>query len=132
MKKFNDYLDSVGELKRHPTPVWKWAAYKAGSVSFHDTRSEALAVSNNIEQVETEESIKQRKEVHEHNVKIERYAFDAWWYDFQLDYQLMPAKLFELIYSEAYDKAHAYGYDAIAEEFDKLADFANRILDAAK
>jgi len=132
MKSFNEYLDSVGELKRHPTPIYKWAAYKAGIVSFHDSRSAALAVSKNVEQIETEESKEIRKEVYNYNVSIEQSAYESWIKDLRLEYLDMSDNLFRLIFSESYDRAHAYGYDSVAEEFIKIADFANRVLDAAK
>lgn len=132
MKPFNDYLDSVGQLKRHPQAVYNWAAYKNGAVTFHNTRPAAIAVSNNVEQIETEESKEARKEVTEYNRKIEQAAYNAWWSDFKLEYQDMPKKLFDVLFDEAYDRAHSSGYDSVANKFSDLAYFAERIIDATK
>ena len=132
MKKFEYYRENAGKYKPYLGANYVWAAYKSGKVSLHETKDAARKVSVNIEQIETEESVQARKEVSDHNKRVENEAFHAWWYDFQLEYQEMPKKLFDLLYSEAYDKAHSSGHDAIVDKFEELADFAERIINATK
>lgn len=132
MKSFKDYLIAAGETLPYPAATYRWVAYKAGKVSEHATRHEAAEVSSNIERIETEESSNIRSKVFDHNLKIEQAACDAWWKDFKLQHQTMPVKLFDVLYAEAYDQSHPYGYDAIADKFEILADFAERIINATK
>lgn len=132
MKQFKDYLAAAGETLSYPAATYRWVAYKGGKVSEHATKDEAAVVSTNIERIETEESVHARKEVSGHNKRVESEAIHAWWHDFRLEYQEMPVKLFDVLYSDACDKAHAFGYDAIAQEFEKLAEFAERPINATK
>lgn len=132
MKPFNDYLNAAGETLPYPVATYLWVAYKAGKVSVHTTKHEATDVSPNVERIETEESISYRKDVNEHNRKIEQAAYNAWWSDFKLEYQDMPKKLFDVLFDEAYDRAHSSGYDSVANKFSDLAYFAERIIDATK
>lgn len=132
MKPFNEYLIAAGETLPYPPATYRWVAYKAGKVSEHATRHEAAEVSSNIERIETEESSNIRSKVFDHNLKIEQAAYAAWWSDFKIKYQTMPVKIFDLLYSEAYDKAHSSGHDAIVDKFEELADFAERIINATK
>ena len=132
MKHYKEYLEAAGNLLEYPKPDYYWVAYKNGVVSKHSSKEAAFSVSSNCEKIESEESIIQRKFVCDNNIKVERFASDAWFQDLKCDWCLLPVKLFDLIYSEAWDQSHAYGYDAVAEKFESLADYANRIIDATK
>lgn len=132
MKKFEEYLEAAGELKECPMAEYIWAAYRAGAVSFHKSKADAYAMSTNIEHIETEASKDARQKVFNHNVEIERIAYDFWYKDLCKEYSKFPAKVFNVIYEEAYTNSHAYGHDVVAEKFESLVYFVNEILDAAK
>lgn len=132
MKNFKEYLEAAGELKEYPTTVFIWAAYRAGEVSFHKSKADAYAMSTNIEHIETEASKDARQKVFTHNVEIERIAYDFWYTDLCKEYSKFPAKVFNVLYEEAYTNSHAYGHDAVAERVESLAYFVSEILDAAK
>lgn len=132
MKKFEEYLEAAGELKEYPTTVFIWAAYRAGAVSFHKSKADAYSMSTNIEYIELESSKDARQKVFNHNVEIERIAYDLWYKDLCKEYSKFPAKVFNVIYEEAYTNSHAYGHDVVAEKFESLVYFVNEILDAAK
>lgn len=132
MKNFNDYLNAAGKLKDYPQPVYTYAAYKSGIVSFHSSKSDALSISTNIEKIETDESKVRRKDVNDHNIQVERSAAEAWLNDLRYGFLDMDDRMFSVIYSEAYDQAHSGGYDEVAATFYNLADFANKILDAER
>ena len=132
MKNFKEYLEAAGGLKEYPTTEFVWAAYRAGEVSFHKSKADAYAMSTNIEYIELESSKDARRKVFNHNVEIERIAHDFWYKDLCKEYSRFPAKVFNLIYGEGWDKSHAYGHDVVAEKFESLAYFVDDILDAAK
>lgn len=130
MKTYNEYLQAAGDLLDYPSPVYVWFAYKDGTATKCRSLHHATTISNNIEEIETKLSIENRKHVHDHNANIEREALSAWYKDFRNQHSDLCDSEFSIIYDEAYDQAHSYGYDAVAEKFETLKNFLQRFNNA--
>lgn len=126
MKAYKEYLQAAGGLLDYPAPVYLWFAYKDGIATKCRSLREASTISKNIEKIETILSFENRKLIFDHNAIIEAKAFSAWYNDFRNQHSDLCNSEFSVIYAEAYDQAHSYGHDAVAEKFETLKNFVQR------
>jgi hypothetical protein len=54
--------------------------------------------------------------------------FDIWFLKLRMEYPHLPTRVFDVVYSKAYDDGHSSGYYSVREKVDTLVDF----LDAAQ
>lgn len=124
---YDEACKQVGYDRRERCPIaniYVWYAYKSGKAQQFFTKEDASACSKNIEKVW----------VNEHEVDawdesrkvLAKAAFDVWYKALRGDYSISD-ELFNLCYSEAYDRSHHNGYDEVAFVFDNVYEFAEKV-----
>lgn len=126
MKTYKEYLQAAGGLLRYPDTAYVWFAYKEGEVTKCQSFDHAVAIGGYIEKTETKLSIENRKLIFDHNASIEAKAFRLWYNDLRNQHSDLCDSEFSVVYAEAYDVAHSYGHDAVAEKFETLKNFVQR------
>lgn len=132
MMNFEFYIMEAGGRRSYPPIKWKWAAYKQGSAYIFDTKEDAAKVSTNIEQVQDKDSLKQFREVKQHNAGVETLAYQLWYADLRNDYNHLSDEVFNLIHYESYERYHSEGWDAVASGVEGLVGFALAIIKASQ
>jgi hypothetical protein len=123
----NDSLPIVRESYRAMT--------KSGDVLNTDVKTEADKFAGRagfVATIKNEEDKKALQEYWDVRTHAEVKAQIAWYEDLREENKHYNEGIFNLIYSRAYDRGHSSGYDAVAIEFDDIANFAYDILAAAK
>lgn len=132
MKSFNQYLDDVGmdRIAECPLAIYEWYAYRAGECKKFQTLQDAKQYSSNTERVVVNQ--KEQYEFWENRRHLERQAFENWYSDLCQEYGDLSTDMFELCYSEAYDRGHAYGYDEVAARLSDVVNFAESLISIYK
>lgn len=133
VKRIKDCEEEVGlpGLGEPPVVHREWYAYRGGK-AFGPFPTELLAKVESwiVERVADPDSQLAYDDYWKKRRLMTQKASQLWYESLREDYANMPEKMFNVIYSRAYDKAHSDGWDAVAEEFEELADFANDVLQA--
>jgi hypothetical protein len=134
MKSFEYFCDAAGvdRTAKAPDPVYVYHAYKNGKVMTFDYEHQAREFTQNVERAETEASKKARDEFFDKQNKLYSAATNLWYSHLKAEYAEMNAQVFDLCYSYAYDKSHAWGHDEIASTFENVAELIDNVLRVTK
>jgi len=114
-----------------PKPEYVWYAYKKGEVvGAYNTESEAKEHATLVEKVQTN-----KQECDEHYKKVvdlERLINAQFDVALRHEYQHLNDEVYEICYSKAWDRGHAYGHDEVAAVMVDAVDFAEKILRAGR
>lgn len=119
MKQFSDYYKTP---KTYPKRIEHWFYYKEGqSFGPFDKRPNE----RNVEKVITnKKEIDKFWEVEQYK---ENFALDKWKKDLKEEFNL-KIEIFNLCYSEAYERGHSAGYDEVANNLIDIVEFANKLI----
>ena len=120
--RFEDY---TGKLRTHeaikpPVIEYVWYAYKSGVAHVAGSRREAAALSMNFEKVATKESQAAFDTYWSELRALECEAVEAWGDALRRTYANIPARVYNRLMSEAWDRGHSAGYDEIANALEDL------------
>lgn len=101
-----------------PARITKYFAYKAGEVREFEVMKDALAFSENIEEVVANQD--EIKAFWGRQRWLEAAAFKVWYDALREEYSDINGSQFDLIYDEVYERGHSDGYDRVAELFCNL------------
>ena len=128
---FDTILKELGydRLKAAATPNRHIVyGYKNGEKIFTGTSVEAATAAG---AVATEKVENPEYRVHCSAVaNIHAAAVDKWRALLFAEQSGLPERILTLAYDRAYDTAHAYGYDSVAERFDSECDYARCVIKA--
>lgn len=133
MKKFDEYCKMVGynpQLYVAPQPVYVWYVYDKGTVTRYASKEDVPKGMDNIEKVMTEQSKKEIDAFWYSRKELESKAYSLWYSDLEYEYSYLPTNVFELCYSQSYERGHYVGYDEVANIMDGVCEFANKIIEA--
>ena len=127
MRKFDEICKEVGYDRRANFPVVaeRWAAYKNGEVKFFSVKSEALAFSTMVEELDGAAA---RRKFRDQQRELERIAVEYFKRELRAEYPEFTNDQYAIIYAKAYEDGHSNGYDDVAYEVSELADFAKALL----
>jgi hypothetical protein len=130
MITYNEACEQVGYDRSAKCPIAEtilWYAYKGGEAKEFYNRIDATKFSKNVESkvVNKAEIDAWWKDKNALQVK----AIDTWMLALKAEYidSHFSEELFNLCYSEAYDRGHSYGYDEVASYMDSIVDFAIKV-----
>lgn len=131
MKTWKEFLDEayaeLGPIGEPPPQLYFWYAYRGGKcVGTADSKEEAEKLSPLVERVFFNEAevMAWRKA----RDKACALAVDNWYAALRAQHADVSDKMFELCYSEAYDRAHSGGHDEVAETLKDVIEFARKLL----
>lgn len=126
MKPFDAYQESPEP--EYPTKTYMYRAYKNGECKTFTTQKEAYKFSSLVEKYwDNEEEYKAQKQIWDDwNTKITV----AWYDDLRKEYDHLNDELFDICYSEAYDRGHSSGYDEVANCMINVVDFCDSLIKA--
>lgn len=129
MKPFADYLNEVNytELIDKMNPIFKYAAYKKGSVEIFDTLAEARRYSPNTERILANEE--ELKEARSDAKEAWDKAINQFNEDLRNNYNYISEDIYNFVYSKVYDEFHS-NLDEMAEKMEDAIDFAYGIIKA--
>jgi|694.fasta_scaffold27136_3 hypothetical protein len=127
MLTYKECENAVSSFPKYPAKEYVWYAYKNGECQTFENRNDALTFSENVERSEV------NKEIYEEKLKLyyenEQKVVDYWISEMRKEFGI-PSKVFDICYSEAYDRGHAYGHDSVAERMNDIVEFAEKIIAA--
>ncbi len=119
--------------KKCPIEVKKVVyAYKGSEVKVFDSIFEASVFSKNTATEIEPQSKAAYAAWWAAQRKAEDVAIKVWGKELREEYSFLTDKIFQLSYSEAYEREHSNGYDAIANEMESVVDFVNAIMQASE
>ncbi len=118
---------ALGPMVRH-----KYFAYKGGIGTEFDNANDAYTFSQMVEPVPIPLSVEERKAWLDKSQQLELASVNVWVAALELEYPQLTKAVFQLCYEQAYQEAHAYGYDEIANNMNGIVDFAERLLKLAR
>lgn len=132
MISYKECCDIVGYDKKWNPPVAtpKWVGYKDGKVFDCVDGEDARKRFRNYEMVTSDADKKALEDYKKNQKKLEGAASTLFHDKLRAEYDYLSDAIFNLCYSEAYDKGHAYGYDEVASCMDSVVDFADGIINA--
>ena len=130
--KFSEACKQVGynpDYSNAPERIYKYFAYKDGQSFECSSKEEAQKISHLIEQVlvnkdEIDQYVKNR------NALLNK-ATQLWQDNLREEYLYISEYVYNMCYEEAYDRAHAYGYDEVASVLKDVIGFACKLLSCA-
>lgn len=127
------WADACKQAKYDPTiispaPTYSWFAYKNGKCERFATQVEAKAFSKFIERTEDAVTKLQRDEFIEQQRTLMSAAAKIWYDALQEEYADYPINIFRICFEQAFNNAHAHGYDEVADNMKAVVEFATRIL----
>lgn len=128
MISYKECEKAVSSFPAYPEKEYVWFAYHNGECKQFSSRKEALTFSENVEksEVNQEEYKEKLKLYHEDQQKV----VDYWLSEMRKEFGV-PDNIFDICYSEAYDRGHAYGYDEIYGYMIDTVAFAEKVVAAA-
>ena len=127
MLTYKECENAVSSFPPCPEKEYVWYAYKNGECYTCASRDDALTHSENVERAEA------NKEQYEALLKIyydDRQKVAQYWHsELRKEFDI-PSKVFDVCYSEAYDRGHAYGYDDVYVHMFSVVEFAEKIIAA--
>jgi hypothetical protein len=132
MKNWEEYKAEVGlDEIPYPEKEFEYFAYQGGKVlGIFKTMRDAQSVSMIVEKVwvneeEYNQALAKRNE-------LESKALTAWNADLRKEHSEVSDRVFNLCYTEAYDRGHSAGLDEVANCMYWSVDFAKSIINATK
>lgn len=127
MITYNQACEQVGYDRKEQCPIeqtYTWFAYKDGKAKEFTNRVDALAFSKNVEKVVTNKA--EYDAWWEAKNALQVKATDIWMLSLKAEYidAHFSEELFNLCYSEAYDRGHSAGYDEVASIMGSVVYFA--------
>ena len=130
MKSYDECCKEVGYARKLPNdapPIVKeYFGYEGGKVFPCKTRAEAekykIRDSRN-----TPESEGAHKTYWAMRCELERSAADLFQKTLRVEYSNLSDKLYELCYSEAYERGHSAGLDEVASHMCDIVDFVENV-----
>ena len=133
MKTKNEYswnqaLTDVGffDLPEIPAQYPIYYSYKKDEVREFNNRADALNFSNKISLVW--KSSPDRDQIIKDRIAAENKAFDIWYSKLREYWNNLSNDMFELCYSESYDRGHSSGYNEVAYYMHDVVRFAENIM----
>ena len=129
---FKEACDQVGynlDYSKAPERVYRYFAYKDGKTFECSSKEEAQKISSLIEcvLVNKDEISRYTK----NQTTLLNKAIQLWKDNLREEYSHIRESIYNMCYEEAYDKAHAYGYDEVASVLEDVIEFACKILNYA-
>lgn len=122
----------LGLLPPPAVPKYEWIGYKNGGVVSRSVLSadDAMKLGNTkiIEKITVNKDEIDARLVHSR--KLEARAQEIWYSALRDDYKDMPFKVFDICYAKAYDDAHSYGWDEVANQLAGVVSFAKKLFKA--
>lgn len=127
MLTYKECENAVSSFPKYPEKEHVWFAYKNGECQTFVSRKDALTFSENVERSEA------NKEQYETLLKVyyddQQKVVDYWLAEMRKEFDI-PSNIFDIAYSEAYDRGHAYGYDEIFHYMIDAVAFAEKVIAA--
>lgn len=130
--KFSEACNQVGynpDYSNAPTRIYTYFAYKDGQSFECFSKAEAQKISHLIEQV-----VANKAEIDQYtqnqNALLNK-AIQLWKDNLRSEYSHIRESVYNMCYEEAYDRAHAYGYDEVASVLKDVIGFAHKLLSCA-
>lgn len=127
--KFSEACDQVGYnpgRSNAPVRVYKYFAYKDGQSFESSSKEEAQKISHLIEQV-LANKVEIDQYTQNQNALLNK-AIQLWKDNLREEYSHIRESVYNMCYEEAYDRAHAYGYDEVASVLKDVIGFAHKLL----
>jgi hypothetical protein len=112
-----------------PEVTKRYIGYKQGEVQYFDTEAAAKQFSNLIEVDPA--CTKQRDEFRAAQKRRENKAMTIWYTALSVEHCEISSAVFDLCYSEAYDRGHYAGYDEVANYMSSVVEFAKKVIEAS-
>ncbi len=127
MISYDDCKKVLDIFPNYPTAEFTFFAYKNGETKQFSSNKEALGFSQNIEKVQVnEEEYKEKRKLYfEDCAKVDEY----WMSELRKEFDISD-KLFDVCYSEAYDRGHSAGYHEVYIYMIEVVEFAEKIITA--
>ena len=127
MLYYKECENAVSSFPVYPEKEYVWFAYKNGESKQFPSRKDALTFSENVErsEVNPEEYKEKLKLYYEDQQKVVNY----WIAEMRKEFGV-PDNIFDICYSEAYDRGHAYGYDEVYHYMIDAVAFAEKVVAA--
>lgn len=126
---FSEACSQVGynpDRSNAPKRIYKYFAYKDGQSFECSSKEEAQKISHLIEQV-----VANKAEIDQYtqnqNALLNK-AVQLWKDSLRAEYSHIRESVYNMCYEEAYDRAHAYGYDEVASVLEDVIGFAHKLL----
>jgi 4-hydroxy-3-methylbut-2-enyl diphosphate reductase IspH len=129
MKTYQECCDEVGYNKDAPYPVREYIfyAYENGQVIICNNEAEMKAYKNH-EKVVTEVSNRLFNLFIDNQTSLTQKAYEVWLNALRTEYQNLSDAIFNICYSEAYERSHSAGYNEVSNCMSSVVYFANRVL----
>ena len=128
MITYKECENAISSFPAYPEKEYVWFAYKNGESKQFSSRKDALTFSENVERTELNpEDYKEKlKLYHADQQKVINY----WIAEMRKEFGV-PDNIFDICYSEAYDRGHSYGYDEVYSYMIDSVAFAEKVVTAA-
>lgn len=127
-KSFVECCEEVGlDYKaKAPEIESQWVAYQGGQVIPCASMNAAMKYSL-YDRVTSEDSKKVHDEYFASRAEKESKAQDLFYKSLREEYSTLSDSLFQICYSEAYDRGHSAGYDEVANYMHSVVSFAKQV-----
>lgn len=124
MLSYKECENAVSSFPVYPEKEYVWFAYKDGECKQFASRTDALTFSNNVERSEVnKEEFEQRKKLY---LEDQEKVMNFWISEMKKEFDVSD-KIFDICYTEAYDRGHSYGYDEVYYYMNDAVAFAEKI-----
>lgn len=127
MLTYKQCQDAVSSFPTCPEKEYVWFAYHNGECKQFSSRKEALTFSENVERSEI------NAEYYKEKLKLyyedQQRVVDYWFSEMRKEFGI-PDNIFDICYSEAYDRGHSSGYDEVYQHMLDIVEFAEKIIAA--
>lgn len=129
-----DIQEDIGlrDIGDAPSKTYVYAAYKGGQVKMFADVNEAQRYSRNTERIVVRESEEAYNTWRAKYNELNQKANGIWMDELRAEYSELNLKVFNKIYSRAYESGHSAGLNEVANEFESLAEFVEEILELKK
>ena len=125
MKSYDEICKEVGFNRHEKAPVlsYHWIAYSGGLVIPCKSQFDASKYTLN-EKVVDPESKRLHDEYFKSRQTFELVATEKFMKYLREEYDYISDELFQVCYSDAYDRGHSSGYDSVATYMNGIVEFA--------